>query len=260
MLQRCGEYRSWIWGGLAWSPDGTRLASASLDKTIQIWDTRSHKHALTYEGHTSIITSLAWSPDGAQIASAEGYPRCRIHLWDSASGILQLEYHGHEQDDHRPLPPHLIEYGSNAGDRALWREAVGVSGLVWSPYSRWIASASLERELCRVWDARTGEDRLVAYRWDAAPLQWSPDSTWLLSQEHELYLTLWHGQTNRRHLSMRMADGLSLNGKALSWSSDGKFLAAGAFQLNPSYPFGQPVVLVWKTPQEVFSLFASARV
>src|SRR5581483_6485635 len=54
---------------LAWSPDGTRIASASKDGTIQIWDAASGGHVLTDTGDGSWVWAVAWSPNGKLIAS-----------------------------------------------------------------------------------------------------------------------------------------------------------------------------------------------
>ncbi len=55
---------------LAWSPDGTRIASAGDEYSIRIWDPSTGQTYLLYSGHTDIIWQVAWSPDGKEIASA----------------------------------------------------------------------------------------------------------------------------------------------------------------------------------------------
>src|SRR5207253_4425410 len=37
---------------MAWSPDSTCIASASSDRTVQVWDAATGKNLLTYHGHS----------------------------------------------------------------------------------------------------------------------------------------------------------------------------------------------------------------
>jgi tetratricopeptide (TPR) repeat protein len=67
--------------GIAFSPDGRRVATASLDRTIKLWDTATSREVFTLRGHTAGLLELAFSPDGHRIVS--GAIDFTARVWDA---------------------------------------------------------------------------------------------------------------------------------------------------------------------------------
>ena len=83
-----------IWE-LAYSPDGTQLATASRDSSAKIWDARSGALLTSLEGHNGSVQALAYSPDGARIATASFDKTAKI--WDARTGALLNTLAGHAE-------------------------------------------------------------------------------------------------------------------------------------------------------------------
>ncbi len=63
------EYYSDPFYGVAWSPDGTQLASASYQQGVQVWEVTTGTHRWVGRAQPTRIRRVAWSPDGTQLAS-----------------------------------------------------------------------------------------------------------------------------------------------------------------------------------------------
>jgi WD40 repeat protein len=62
---------------VAWSPDGTKLASGSEDKTVKIWNAKTGKCDSTLNVDSG-VNAVAWSPDAKVLASGSDDKTVRI--------------------------------------------------------------------------------------------------------------------------------------------------------------------------------------
>jgi small GTP-binding protein len=180
---------------LAWSPDGQRLASASADKTIRLWDAASGTHLQTLEGHTDWIISIGWSPDGQRLASASDDKT--IRLWDAASGT------------------HLQTLKGHSGR---------VFGVAWSPDGQRIASAG-DDETIRLWDAGSGThlQTLRGHSQYVTSVVWSPNNQYIASASGDTTIRLWEATSGK---ALQVLEGHAASVNSLSFSADARWLAS----------------------------------
>ena len=65
---------------IAFSGGGSRLAPASYDETVRLWDTKTGAQLAIIEGHFNQVHSVAFSADGSRFASAPGDNA--VGLWE----------------------------------------------------------------------------------------------------------------------------------------------------------------------------------
>jgi WD40 repeat protein len=70
--------------GLAFTPDGKKLATAGADKFVKVWEFPSGKFLKSFEGHTQHVLDVGWAPDGNRLASA-GADNV-VKIWDVEKG------------------------------------------------------------------------------------------------------------------------------------------------------------------------------
>jgi Novel STAND NTPase 1/WD domain, G-beta repeat len=140
--------------GVMWSPDGRRLATASVDRTVRIWDASSGSELAVLHGHDDWIRGVAWSPDGRRLATASNDRTVRI--WDASSGNELAALHGH--------------------DNEVW-------GVAWSPEGRQLASGSRDHT-ARIWDTDSGNELAVlrGHNDGVWCVAWSPDGQCLATE------------------------------------------------------------------------------
>ena len=235
ILAACRGHEDGI-AALAWSPDGRRVASASYDSTVQVWNAATGSHVLTYSGHTWRVRAVAWSPDGASIAS--GGDDGTMQVWDAKDGSLRFKYEGHCNAVAWSLDGSRIATGGGGGTVEILDSETGevtfsydghedaVTSLAWSPDGSRIASGSTDASV-QVWMTTPGGSAFT-YRghhesvWAVA---WSSDGKHIASAgDPDGRVNVWDTSTWGNVVTY---DGHSERVVALAWSPNSKHIASG---------------------------------
>ena len=78
MLRTVSSYPDKL-SSVAFSPDGSHIATASKDKIAKVWDIDSGQVLLTLSGHTNSINTITFSPSGDYVATASEDKTVRLH-------------------------------------------------------------------------------------------------------------------------------------------------------------------------------------
>ena len=154
--------------GVAFSPDGKQLATASLDRSVRLWESTDGKPVRTLTGHQDLVLAVAYRGDGKQLASGSSDKTARI--WDTATGKeLFVLKHPNLVDAvaFNPAGDQLATAGHD-GVLRFWDVAKGtqvreikahttanltaIYCLAWSKDGKQIATGGLDQSV-KLWDA-----------------------------------------------------------------------------------------------------------
>jgi WD40 repeat protein/tetratricopeptide (TPR) repeat protein len=224
-----------VWG-VAFSPEGRWLASASSDRTVRLWDAQTGQLVRTLPGHTQSVSHVAFSADGRRLLS--GSQDGQAKLWDVHRGELLLTLEGQGlalSPDGRRLatrgdPNHTIKlWDAESGreQRTLRGHTNLVSSVAFSPDGRRLASSGFDHTV-RVWDADRGREVLTlrGHTGWFDDVAFSPDGQRLAAVGSAGRVDLWDAQSGQEVGSL---SGHASEVASVAFSPDGLRLAsAGA--------------------------------
>ncbi|MGH2556757.1 MAG: trypsin-like peptidase domain-containing protein, partial [Actinomycetota bacterium] len=197
--------------GVAWSPEGTRIAAASCPfaetAAVSVWDVRTGQRELTIRGREADGFGVAFSPNGRLIATggADG----TAAIWDAASGRRLHTLRGHTGEvlgglfspDGEVLATHSTDGSVRLWDVGTGRQFMVLAGhrgpvgdVTWSPDGSRVLTGGADGT-ARIWDVTAEGSRewltLAGHTDQVRSVQYSPDGTSILTSSSDGTARLW---------------------------------------------------------------------
>lgn len=223
-----------------WSPDGKRVATATVSGPVAIWDSGGQL-VRELPGHKHGTFAVSWSAGGELLATGGQDGTARV--WDAATGEPRQELDaGASWVEHVAFSP-LGDFLVTAAGRQLklWKaggelvHAYGahpstIASVAWQPGALYFASAAYGQL------ATFGVDKpepVKSFAWKGSILvvAWSPDGNYMATGNQDASVHFWYRKSGR---DLEMT-GYPAKIRELSWDTGSRYLATG----------GSPVVTIW---------------
>ncbi|MEX2307377.1 MAG: protein kinase [Pirellulales bacterium] len=250
----------------AFSPDGRQLATASIDGTLSIRDSRTGQIVHELEQPSvflggAVPRGMAYSLDSRYLAAARNDGKIRV--WDPSSGQLlhSLEAHKGGPAWEVAFSPDSRTMASGGSDRSmrLWDVTSGqalhvfsahpaaVRGVAFRPDGRSILAACDDGTV-KIWDRESGRETFsfhcdLAYPWDAS---FTSDARRLAWSCQDGFVKVWDTTTGKLEINQQINTNQC---RAVAFSPDGKRIAAAGFD-------GTLRILDAATAREILTIFA----
>jgi WD40 repeat protein/uncharacterized caspase-like protein len=239
----------------AFSPDGFIIATASLDKTIILWEAATRREIRRLEGHTDGVLALAFSPNGKEIVSGanDGW----VIVWDAQTGRELRKTQGHHRNIRAlaisrdgsllavggdiPSPSttaaeiddtlEILNFSTFKVLKKLDVFRATVATVAFSPDGRSFAAAgfmySHKQNVVRLWDVGKWKTKhtLATHSDRITSLAFSQDSRLLASASKDATIQLTDVQTGRKTHTLM---GHTLAVMSVAFSRDNHFIASGS--------------------------------
>jgi WD40 repeat protein/serine/threonine protein kinase len=224
-----------VWG-VAFSPDGARLASAGGDGAVILRELAGGRAVSILRGHTGMVRAVAFGPGGRRLASV-GLDRS-IRIRDGRSGRPIATYTANATIDSVAISPDGRRLATGGLDGVITiRDAESgrplatleghsgpVFGLDFAPDGGRLASASLDRT-ARIWDLATKETvaTFQGHEGSVLAVSFSPDGTRVVSCGDERVVRVWDARTGKEVMTL---GGHAKWVRAVRYSPDGARIAS----------------------------------